>query len=155
MISEIIHIGIVYMMYDNHRGCLPDPSDRVIRTGNFVQAEKPLLQVGSTRSCRSTFQVRCDYHRGWKPLLQVGSTRSCRSTFTQFCKSTFQVRNIAAGMSPEAILKCIQDPSSGGLLLRLVETIIAARSRSYGRASPDLVGAPPPDLVRASSRCDM
>jgi len=68
MILEIIHIGIVYMIYDNHRGYLPDPSDRVIRAGNFVQAEKPFLQTAFTQFCRSTF--------------------------TQFCRSTFQVRYV-------------------------------------------------------------
>ena len=76
MILEIIHIGIVYMIYDNHRGYLPDPSDRVIRAGNFVQAEKPFLQTAFTQFCRSTF------------------TQFCRSTFTQFCRSTFQVRYV-------------------------------------------------------------
>jgi hypothetical protein len=35
---RVIHIGIVYMMYDNHRGCLPAPSrpqpDHVVLAGS-------------------------------------------------------------------------------------------------------------------------
>jgi hypothetical protein len=114
---------------------------------DFVRAPSPNFVRAPSRCDVITIVARSrSYRRAFIKFCKGTFTRSCKSTFTQFCKSIFQVRNnytndltIAAGM----------------LLLRLVETIIAAGSRSYRWLSSNIVRAPSPDFVGAPSRCDM